>query len=240
MSVLILIVSHNNLSLTRRAIASALTQTYPTSLIVLDNASSDRTPQWLAAQHDPKAGWSDILLRDRMSVAGCWNYVLEWAFSPLNNCNYEAVLVLNNDVEIRPDTVELLLRDGSPFCTAVSVRSKEEMEKPEGWGPTSRRPHPDFSCFLIKPIVWKKVGRFDEEFEVAYAEDCDYHVRMHLAGIPACCIDLPFLHHGAQTVKQAEPGEKRMIERAAERNRDRFEEKWGCRPGTPAYESLFQ
>jgi hypothetical protein len=84
------------------------------------------------------------------------------------------------------------------------------------------------------------VGRFDEEFEIAYCEDNDYHVRMHMAGIKAVGIDLPFLHHGAQTVKSSEPGERRMIERAADANRERFEEKWGCRPGTPAYESLFQ
>lgn len=251
MPVLIVILSHNNLKLTRAAIQSALLQEdyagpiYPGSLpdsrhrdniglIVLDNASTDATPQWLAANR----GFSTIMFTQQQSVAYCWNYVLEWAFSPVNANKYEGVLMLNNDTEIRPDTVKWLMADPAPFVTAVSVRSESELNFPSP--PTTRRPHPDFSCFMIKPVAWKKTGRFDEGFEIAFAEDCDYHVRMHMAGVPAVCIDLPFVHHGSQTIKRADPAEARKIERAAQRNRERFAEMYGCEPGTPAYQAIFE
>jgi GT2 family glycosyltransferase len=105
--------------------------------------------------------------------------------------------------------------------------------------PTTSQPHPDFSCFLIHKRVTDKVGWFDEEYTPAFCEDCDYHVRMHRAGIRAVCLDLPFLHHGSMTVKNAESGEQARIKRGADQNRERFRQKYGCLPGTKEYEALF-
>ncbi len=237
MPVLISILTHNNLSLTKAAIQSALAQTYSSnsSLLVIDNASIDATPQWLASQR----GFSTIMLAERTSVAACWNTVLDWAFNPLNPNRYEGVLVLNNDVEIRPDTVKWLMEDPAPFVTAVSVRSESELGYPDPPTAGQRRPHPDFSCFMIKPLCWKKVGRFDECFEGAYGEDCSYHIRMHFAKIEAVCLDLPFLHHASGTIKSATPAEKRQIERYAHKNRQLFVEMYGCLPGSDAYNEIF-
>lgn len=245
MPVLIAILAHNNLALTRAAITSALLQEYsgppyPGSqksdtcgLVVIDNDSTDTTPQWLASAR----GFSTIMFDSRQSVAYCWNYILEWAFSPTNQNRYEGVLMLNNDVQIRPDTVHWLMADPASFVTAISVRSESELGFPSP--PTTRRPHPDFSCFMIKPHCWKKVGRFDEGFDVAFCEDNDYHVRMHMAGIEAVCLDLPFVHHGSATVKQADKAEQRLIQRAADRNRARFEDMYGCLPGSEGYNAIF-
>lgn len=259
MPVLVCVLARNNWPLTRACLKSALAQSYPSGVpypgntgtpgtsdaptvgvLLLDNASTDSTPQWLASMVTPyhPRGFSTIMLRHRLSVAACWNYVLEWAFSPANPNHYDGVLMLNNDTEIRPDTVEWLMRDSAPFVTAISVRSESELNFPSP--PTSRQPHPDFSCFMIKPACWKKVGRFDEEFELAYCEDSDYHVRMHMAGVPAICLDLPFLHHGASTIGQADKAERRLIERAADRNRARFEDMYGCLPGSEGYNEIFK
>lgn len=245
MPVLIVILAHNNLKLTKSAITSALLQeydgpTYPgdkshssTGLIVIDNASTDSTPQWLATMR----GFSTVMFNERRSVAACWNYILEWAFAPVNPNKYEGVLILNNDTEVRSDCVQWLMADPAPFVTCVSVRSESELNFPNP--PTTRRPHPDFSCFMIKPECWKKVGRFDEGFEVAFCEDNDMHIRIHLAGLEAVCLDLPFVHHGSQTVKQAGKAEQRLIQRAADRNRARFEDMYGCLPGSEAYNAIF-
>jgi GT2 family glycosyltransferase len=229
MKTLICILAHNNLTLTKACVASALKQDVPCDVLVFDNASSDNTPQWLGA-----TGTIVIAVKDRMSVAGCWNFVLELAFTP---GKYDAVLVLNNDTEVREDCVRWLSADPAPFVTAISVRTREEMNYPNP--PTTRRPHPDFSCFMIKCECWKRVGRFDERFEVAFFEDNDYHVRAHRAGVELIGIDLPFLHHGSQTVKRADPAEMRMIQRAAERNRKLFRSIYGCEPGSKDYENLF-
>ena len=84
-------------------------------------------------------------------------------------------------------------------------------------------------------------GTFDEDYDPAYCEDSDYHVRMHRAGIRAVCVDVPYYHMGAgaQTVKNSSPKDRRIIEEGAEKNRERFRLKYGCLPGTPEYEKLF-
>ena len=51
--------------------------------------------------------------------------------------------------------------------------------------------------------------------------------------------DLPFLHYGSSTLKQASEKEAIIIRRGAQRNRERFKAKYGCLPGTPEYEKLF-
>lgn len=250
MPVLIVILAHNNLALTRKCLTSALAQqyrgvSYPVSgpddrhfgVMVIDNASTDNTPQWLQSQA-PTLRFSSICLPSRLSVAACWNYILEWAYDPINPNRYDGVLILNNDTEIRPDTLTWLMKDPALFVTGISVRSESELGFPSP--PTSRRPHPDFSCFMIKPGCWRKVGRFDECFKIAFYEDNSYHLRMHFAGIQAIGIDLPFLHHGSQTVKRADKTEQRMIQRAAAANKEIFRDMWGCTPDEPAYAEIFK
>lgn len=233
MKVVISILCRNNLTLSKAAIRSALAQEHDGTVDVLavDNASTDSTPQWLATQTNVMT----MLFTERKSVAASWNCVLEWAFRYPQN--YDGVLVLNNDTEIRPDTVKWLMANPAPFVTAISVRTREELNYPNP--PTTERPHPDYSCYLMKPECWKRVGPFDEGMELAFCEDSDHHVRMHHVGIKAVGLDLPFLHHGSQTVKRADPAESRLIQRAAQRNRARFKAKYGCEPGTKEYEALF-
>lgn len=240
MPILIVILARNSLPLTKAAVTSALAnkQYSDCGLVVIDNASTDSTAQWLSSMALPR-GFSTVSFRDQQSVAYCWNYMLDWAFSPALSTKYDGVLVCNNDVILRPDTVHHLMADPASFVTAVSVRSESELGIPLSV-PSSRRPHPDFSCFLIKPACWKKVGRFDEGFDGAYCEDNDYHVRAHMAGVPLMCIDLPFVHYGCGALKSADKAEKRRIERQADRNRARFEDMYGCLPGTPAYEEIFR
>jgi GT2 family glycosyltransferase len=83
------------------------------------------------------------------------------------------------------------------------------------------------------------VGWFNESYFPAYCEDSDYHVRMHRADVRAVCVDLPFLHHGAGTIKHAGTGEVARIRRGADRNRERFRQEYGCLPGSEAYQELF-
>jgi hypothetical protein len=166
------------------------------------------------------------------SLAACWNIALSLALR-----FGEHALVLNNDVEIRPDAYRLLLAHGGPFVTCVSVGSVSELRT--GEPPTSESPHPDFSCFLIRKIVWQRVGEFDEKCYPAYVEDSRYHLRMHRAGIRAVSIDVPFLHHSASTLKHCSPAERLQIERGAQRNRESFCREFGCLPGTAEYEALF-
>lgn len=232
----LVVVCRNNLALTKLAVRSALAQDHPVEILAVDNCSSDGTAQWLRTKQIVT-----IFPQVQQSLAWCWNSALKalWA------AGHDRALVINNDVSLRLDTVRILLSvlgQAHGFVTCVSVDSPEQL------GGTrdvlelimGSRPHPDFSCFMISKTVTDKVGWFDEEYFPAYCEDSSYHVRMHRAGVRAVCVDLPFLHHGAGTIKHASKGEVARIRRGADANRERFRQEYGCLPGSDAYQKLFK
>lgn len=168
-----------------------------------------------------------------LSVAAAWNREIRGHVSSGGH-----VLVCNNDIELRPEYYRLLLADGGDFVTGIGDADRDRVFSGEVH-PESRRPHPDFSCYLIRRAAWEKVGPFDEGFEVAYCEDCDYHIRMHQAGIEAVSIGVPFYHRVSGTMKSLSAGERERVHAAADRNRDRFRKKWGCLPGDADYYAYF-
>lgn len=237
----ILIVSHNNLALTKAAVRTALDQTVEPEVLVIDNASTDATIHWLMSKDHPRL--LSIAYSSQRSLSECWNRGLKY----LSRLDSGPILVINNDVELRPDTYEMLnwasSLSHSWFITAVSVNSRNQLGTSGDRSPSvlaqGARPHPDFSCFLIHPEVVDKVGWFDTDYYPAWCEDCDYHVRMHRAGIKAVCVDLPFYHHAASTMKNTPEGSRGSLHKGFERSRELFRSKYGCLPGTPGYEELF-
>ncbi len=228
----IVIITRNSLPLTKLAVKSALAQDIPVTVLVLDNDSSDGTRDWMRS----KNGIVTCFTPEQWSLARCWN----WALRALWRSGCERALVLNNDVEILPCCARYLHAMQREFVTGVSVSEAVQLEGAPGleWSYHTRE-HPDFSCFMISKECVEKVGWFDELMFPAYCEDSDYHVRMHRKGIRAICVDVPFLHHGASTLKNASIGEQAAIRRGADKNRKRFYAKYNCFPGTPEYEGLF-
>lgn len=242
----------NNLHLTRKAVASFQSQDIDggVHIIVVNNASTDGTSQWLQMQRNVAQMYHDPPL----AVSASWNRALEHVFG----MGAEYALVVNNDVVLRPDTYRHLVEDGGGFVTAVGSRDTEKIrpnqyigtsgvpeiadDMPNGYlppDPSKKRPHPDFSCYLIRRRVYEQVGPFDENFLCAFGEDWDYHVRLHKAGITAYCIDLPFLHYGSMTIKNAEPAEIRRIQIQAEKNREYFKKKHGMAGASEDYYKFF-
>lgn len=229
----IIVPVRNGLYLTRKAIKTFQAQDIGgVSIIVVNNASSDGTSEYLQTQYDVMQMHFD----PPQSVAASWNRALDWAFK----AGAAYALVVNNDVELRPDTYRHLVADGGGFVTAVGTRDPEKIKPPYiDPDPAQKRPHPDFSCYLIRREVYRRVGPFDENFLIAFVEDQDFHVRLHRAGIPAVALELPFLHHGSMTIKTAEPAEIRKIQIQADKNREYFKKKYGVYAGTPEYYALF-
>jgi GT2 family glycosyltransferase len=235
----VVIVARNSLALTKRAVKSVLAQDVTCSLLVVNNASTDGTGPWLRTKEFAFGEFSE-----QRSLAACWNCALGtfWFMG------FERALVLNNDVELAPYTARYLSSclDNPDywqgFVTGIGVSDPKQTKTEEEASTWSYhiRPHPDFSCFMISREVTDKVGWFDEDYFPAYAEDADYHVRMHRAGIKAVSVDLPFLHYSAGTLKNASPAEQARIRRGADSNRERFRARYGCLPGTPEYQELFR
>lgn len=223
----------NNLHLTRKAVRTFKTQDISggVDVLVVDNQSTDGTAQWLCTQHDVLTMHNDPAL----SVAASWNKALRLVFK----WGAEYALVANNDTELRNDTYRRLVADGGGFVTAVGTRDTNKIKELTEPDPAAKRPHPDFSCYLIRRDVYEHVGEFDEQFLIAFGEDWDMHVRLKKAGVLAYCLDLPFLHHGSMTIKNSEPSEVRRIQVQADRNRQYFKSKWGFAGASKEYYDFF-
>lgn len=221
----VVMLCRNALQLTKNAVRSVLEQDIPVQLHVVDNDSQDGTTEFLQSCVTHLETF-----RPALGVSAGWNFALDRIFR-----KWDHALVVNNDVVLRPDTYRELLADGGDFVTAVSV---DNVAGIQGEWRKAPRPHPDFSCFLIRKNVWDKVGAFDESMHL-YASDGDYHLRMHKAGIEAYTIGIPFFHYASGTLKTASPGEKAMIQAQADRDRYRFEMKWGVKVGTAPYYAIF-
>lgn len=225
----------NGLALTRAALKTFLQQDIgDVRVLFCDNLSQDGTVQWLTSLRDERI--AIVYNSVPLSVAQSWNRMLRWTF----NGSANHALVVNNDVLLRPDTYRHLVADGGQFVTTVGDNNPKCVDPP--WAdpdPEAKRPHPDFSCFLIRKECYERVGPFDEQFTGAYCEDGDYHIRMHRAGIEAYSLGLPFYHLGAGTLKNADQMATREIQKRADRNRELFRQKYGVQVGSNEYYELF-
>ena len=230
----VVIVCRNGLALSKKALRSAMNQDVPVTVMVVDNASSDGTSAYLATKDI-----AVISTGEQWALAKCWNVALK----SLWRAGYDRAVVAHNDILMRSDTARTLDAIGGEFVTCVSVSSEDQLGTPGDRDidtlRDNARPHPDFSCWLIRKSVIDRNLWFNEECWPAYCEDNFAHFAMHRAGITAVCVDLPFVHHGASTLKNADEGEAARIRRGADANRERFRKAYGCVPGTAAYEALF-
>lgn len=246
-----LIPCHNNSDLLQACLLSVLNQTIPVRIFAINNSSVDNTDKVLAGLDNKHIV---VNAYPQLGVAGAWNYGLEYLFGNGRVVGaveaVEKVLVINQDVILRPNTYEILLSQDDSFVTAVSTGDRKDcrgdsnelsLHSGQGGRVWNKRNHPDFSCFLIERDCYRTVGPFDEAFYPAWFEDNDYHIRMGRAGIEACCIDLPFYHYAGGTIKRArEVGTSEPYEIAFRANQQKFYEKWGVLPGTKEYEELCQ
>lgn len=222
----VLIVVHNCIELTRRCVESAEKQTVPTTISIIDNGSTDGTREWLVG-----SPYEYMIRTGNHGVSSAWNIGLQAFFK----AGAEHVLIVNNDTVMPPWFYQRLLEYDLPFVTGVSVGSMAEIAtEPPANTPTDG---PDFSAFLIRKSVVDSVGTFDEGM-VMYAQDLDFHIRAHRAGIRLSNAHIPFFHERSSTLNSAPPREKRLIEMRADADRAVFAEKWGCETWSPEYAAM--
>jgi GT2 family glycosyltransferase len=223
----VLILTHNNIALTKKAVDSCFNQRLSCSVWVFDNGSKDGTRKW--------AEDTGILLDAapfNFGVSAGWNCGLSALF---NEHNAKQVLVIGNDTQLPPYVHGELVSYGVPFVTGVAVDTMPGPTPPQRMPLTG---NPDFSCFLITRECWEAVGPFNERM-VSYCSDCDYHIRAHRLGIPLCKANVPYLHTRSSTLKNASPQEHRLLCAQADADRGTFKAMYGCLPGDADYEKLF-
>lgn len=169
---------------------------------------------------------------DNRGVSKGWNIGIEESIKSGD----EVTFIVNDDVVFSPGTMDKMIEGLSQFdlTTGINIRDEFDPTDSPDW-----IPHPDFSCFAIKPAEFvDKFGWFDEEFTPAYFEDNDMFRRIELAGGTAMRnIHAPFYHKGSVT--QNWGGSQVVTSPMFDMNRMYYIEKWGGQPGEEIFTTPF-
>lgn len=239
----IIVVTYGNLDLTRLCLDSVLRNTeHPRyEVIVVDNASTDGTPDYLrsiASEHD---NVRIILNETNRGFAAANNQGLSAADGDL-------LVLLNNDTVVPRGWLSGLLAHLSdeeigllgPVTNAVG---NEARVAPDYADITGLQPFADkrrqahagqlfdirmlaMFCLAMRRDVFEKLGPLDENFGVGMFEDDDYSMRAKAAGYRVVCAEDVYIHHFGQAAfkKLIENGEYDAL---WQRNQAYFESKWG-------------
>lgn len=99
--VVAVVVTYNRLELLKKCVASLQEQTAPCDVLIVDNASTDETSQWLKLQ-------TSIAFRNtgsNLGGAGGFNYGMRWAVE----AGYDYVWVMDDDTLPKTNALERLL-----------------------------------------------------------------------------------------------------------------------------------
>lgn len=199
MEVTIVIPNYNGIEYLKRCLASLKqdTKEVPTHIIVVDNGSTDGSPQWMEA-HCPEVEL--IALKENTGFPHAVNLGIRRARTPY-------VILLNNDTEVKSGFTGTLLRTITSSDRIFSVSAKMLDMKQEnlldnagdlycalGWAFARGKGKPAdkydtraeiFSACagaaIYRKSVFEEIGYFDEE-HFAYLEDVDIGWRAKIYG----------------------------------------------------------
>ncbi len=237
----IIIVTYNNLDLTKLCIESVYGRTiHPNyEVILVDNGSTDRTPDYLG-QINVSYPNSKVILNERNE-----------GFARANNqglavASGEFIVLLNNDTVVTRGWLTKLLRHledskvgmVGPVTNWAGNEAKidveyEALEEMEAFAERYTAEHEGIAfelkvlamfCVAMRRGLIEEVGPLDEQFEIGMFEDDDYALRVKSKGYRILCAEDVFVHHVGKaafsTLREQE------YQRVFKENKKRFEEKW--------------
>lgn len=237
----IVILTYNKLDYTKLCIDSIRTYTKAGSyeIIIVDNASTDGTVEWLKSQPDircilntenlgfPKGcnqgmeiakGTEILLLNNDTIVTKDWLTNLKKALysdekigavGPVTNCS-----VNYQDIEVGYKNVDEMQMFAANY-NHTNARQWEEKVKIIGF------------CILFKRSVLDCIGFLDEQFSPGNYEDDDYCFRMITAGYKILLCNDTFIHHFGNTSFVYNEAYGELLRR----NEKKFAQKWGFNAG---------
>lgn len=243
----VIVVTHNQWLLTARCLESLTEASDDESLeiIVVDNASSDGTPEQLKAWEAQQKAFGKphrIVLQTRnLGFGGGVNMGLRIAKG-------DYLAVLNNDLILTQGWARGLRRqlECNPKFGIICPTTNNIGNEAQVWLPgesvdevllaaklrTLKHAGQNiplwvaaFFCVMMPRYVYQTVGELDEAFFPGYYEDDDYCYRVRAAGFEIACAEDVFAYHELSASFNADGAAKR--EALLERNRTLFESKWG-------------
>lgn len=201
----ITIATYNRLSLTKRSIAS-LYETLDTSifdLIIIDNASTDGTIDYLKDLVNRKGNARAFSLSSNVGVAKAHNFGIS------KSDNDSIWIKMDNDCEhLTKDWLTKIesVFNADPTIGVICVKGGHEAYMGDNLLhptlPLHMYPVGTGICLAIRPEVHKAIGYFDEVFGKYGFEDMLLPARATAAGFTSCYyLDTPTLHRDAIKVR---------------------------------------
>lgn len=237
----IIILTYNKLEYTKKCIASirAYTRDLDYEIIIVDNASTDETRNWLDSQEDIIS----ILNHENVGFPRGCNQGIEIATG-------DNILLLNNDVVVTPNWLSNLL---TALYSSQKVGAVGPVTNNASYGQAIAVPYTDDDgiipfaetynhsnaskwmkrlkligfCLLIKKEVVHQIGKLDERFTPGNYEDDDYCLRIIKQGYELLLCQDTFIHHYGSVSFSNKPAE---FYRLLINNHTKFKEKWHLDP----------
>ncbi|HZY20064.1 MAG TPA: glycosyltransferase [Ramlibacter sp.] len=240
----VVVLTFNNLALTQACLDSLLTESdYPRlEIVVVDNASTDGSPEWLrewqAAHPEAK-----VILNERNLGFAAGNNV------GLAAATGDYLVILNNDTVVTRGWALTLLRhlQADPQVGLVgpvtnNIGNEARVETSYGNDLQAMRPQAlrhtltnmsrhfrirtaAFFCVLFSRAVYEAVGPLCEDYGLGFFEDDDYCRRIEAQGLYSACAEDVFVHHHLSASFNKLPSRER--EELFARNKAVYEAKWG-------------
>ena len=225
------ILTHNALEYTRRCLSSLARHTpRPNSVFVLDNGSSDGSPEWLSTQDELKLKLSP----SNLGVPGGRNLLL---YEIIRSSEDGLVVFMDNDVEVFEGWCE-------PFLKLFAERPEVGIAGPVGHriivNKVAREllPSPESTpepvdvvsgfCLWARTDTLQAVGLFDETLGPFWHEDDDYCIRALKLGFEVYAVPgAPLVHHAHKSGAANDAS----VQGASDSNQRYLAEKWrslGC------------
>lgn len=236
----IVIVTFNNLPVTRLCLETLrkLTGYEPLEVIVVDNASSDGTREWLR-ENTARLGYRVFLNDSNRGFAAASN-------QGAGETKGEILVFLNNDVVVTPGWLGRLVsvlqlpwvglagpvtnaigneaRIAASYVSAQQMLALAEENARREKGKLLDVPALAFFCVALRRSTWERVGELDERFGVGLFEDDDYALRVRNAGLRNVIVRDAFVHHWHEASFRALPSAEYVA--LYEHNRALFKDKW--------------
>ncbi|MDQ0193758.1 glycosyltransferase family 2 protein [Paenibacillus wynnii] len=224
----IVILTFNQIEYTQKCLASLLECTKtPYELIIVDNCSTDRTPEFLESFCIEKQNDIPVVLiknnKNQGYAKGC-NQGIHASTAPY-------ICLLNNDTELTPEWLENLLECLKVYPEAevvgpytdgmyppMYVHSKEDL--PGGIQETDTLYG---YCMLFRRSLIDRIGGLDEVYGIGNFEDVDFIERVIRIGGKPIVAGNTFIYHKHHASWNSEFKLRLMVAK----NLQRFRAKWG-------------
>jgi GT2 family glycosyltransferase len=241
----VLLLCHNKLEYTRQSVAALRRNTAPElyELVVIDNASTDETPQFLNQIADEMPSVKIVRNSENLGFIGGNNRGAEVASG-------QYLFFLNNDTQVQPGWLEPLTNLMAQDSTVGAIGSK--LVYPDGrlqeaggmifcdgsgwnYGKFDDPNDPEYNyirevdycsgaALMVRADLFRAMGGFDVLFDPAYWEDTDLCFAVRRAGYRVLYHPASVVVHyeGVTNTTNVQTGRKRY----QEINRPKFMRKW--------------